>query len=217
MDSLLEAMLNLPDLPKQMGRQNEALADEHARRQQFYEIVTEEGKWEFINGEIIVRSPAKWRHIEVSDNPQFLLTSYVKPRGLGRVAHEKLMISLTRNDYEPDVCFFSREKASVFTPEQMNFPAPDFIAEVLSPSTARHDRRIKKRDCAAHGVGEYWIIDPETKAIEQYLLGASDYGLTGIWKNQDLVKSSAVEGFQIPAQALFSEEANLETMNALRQ
>lgn len=42
---------------------------------------------------------------------------------------EKATIGLTRNDYEPDICFFTAEKAAQFTEDQMIFPTPDFVVE----------------------------------------------------------------------------------------
>lgn len=212
MDTLLEAMLESPDLPKQVQALNSALTREQARREQFYEEITEDQKREFINGEVVMHSPAKLRHIEVSDFLNRILSTHVDLHDLGLVAHEKLMVSLTRNDYEPDVSFFRKEKAAAFTPDQMLFPAPDFIAEVLSPSTERTDRRLKKRDYAAHGVGEYWIIDPDARSIEQHALEGGDYRLVGIWSGDQAVTSTAVEGFQIPARAIFERAANLAAL-----
>ena len=215
MDTLLEAFLESPLLPKQVEKLNQVLAAARTRRERFNEEMPEEGKWEFINGEIIMHSPAKWRHIESSDFLLTLMNVHVARHGLGVVAHEKLLVSLTRNDYEPDVSFFRKEVAAAFTPEQMQFPAPDFIAEVLSPSTARTDRGIKFRDYAAHGVSEYWIIDPVAQTIEQHTLQGDDYRMVGVWKGDDLISSLAVSGFRVPARALFEREANVAALLAL--
>ncbi len=57
------------------------------------------------------------------------LGDFVNKNNLGEVGAEKVMIALTRNDYEPDISFFSKEKASKFTDDQMLFPAPDFVVE----------------------------------------------------------------------------------------
>ena len=38
--------------------------------------------------------------------------------------------------------------------------------EVLSPSTARADRQVKRRRYQHHGVGEYWIVDLEARLVE---------------------------------------------------
>ncbi|NJO00879.1 MAG: Uma2 family endonuclease [Bacteroidia bacterium] len=48
------------------------------------------------------------------------------------------------------------------------FPPPDFIIEILSESTEDRDRGIKMIDYALRQVQEYWLIDPEAKALEQY-------------------------------------------------
>jgi hypothetical protein len=59
-----------------------------------------------------------------------LLSVFAGHNKLAKQGIEKLMVSLTRNDYEPDVCFWKSERATQFTSEQKLFPAPDFIAEV---------------------------------------------------------------------------------------
>lgn len=51
--------------------------------------------------------------------------------------------------------------------------APDWIIEVLSPSTALKDMDIKRRLYERHGVKEYWIIHPTDKWLMVYTLGAS--------------------------------------------
>ena len=43
--------------------------------------------------------------------------------------------------------------------------APDFIAEVLSPSTARYDKITKCNLYQRSGVREYWIVDPDRKTV----------------------------------------------------
>jgi Uma2 family endonuclease len=130
------------------------------------------------------------------------MRAYVDAHDLGRVGHEKLMVSLTRNDYEPDVCFWQKHKALAFRPQQMRFPAPDFIAEVLSDSTEHIDRGVKFEDYAAHGVTEYWIISPETQTVEQYLLDGETYHLA-IKAADGTLKSTAIAGFVIPVRAIF--------------
>jgi Uma2 family endonuclease len=89
---------------------------------------------------------------------------------LGHVGQEKVLITLTRNDYEPDIVYFGPQKAQSLTPDQVKFPAPDFAVEVLSTSMESNDRGIKFLDYAAHGVAEYWLVDPQAKIIEQYVL-----------------------------------------------
>jgi Uma2 family endonuclease len=171
-------------------------------------------KQEFINGEIIVASPATVKHDMVKLNFQSLLRAFVNLHDLGRVGGEKLMISLTRNDYEPDVCFFSKDKAAAFQPKQWKLPAPDLVAEILSDSTRHIDRGVKFEDYAAHGVREYWIIDPDAELVEQYLLETDAYVLR-LKMNSGILTSQVVEGFTIPVRAIFDENENLAVLRKL--
>ena len=218
MDALLEQMVASPALPRYVDTLQALLADERARRERFYEEMTEQQKVEFINGEVFMHSPAKIRHTDVVGNLVLLLKFHVARQQLGWVGFEKCLVCLTRNDYEPDVLFYGQEKAALLQPDQMKLPAPDFVVEVLSPSTERHDRRIKFEDYAAHGIAEYWIIDPVALTVEQYTLpaGGTEYQTAGTWSGQDEIVSAAVPGFRLPAVALFDREANLAALGAQR-
>lgn len=211
---VVEQLLQEPTLPSILRRLQELFEVEQARRQYFYDVVTEEQKAEFINGEIVVHSPVKLQHNSASSLLHRLLSTYVDLHQLGIVGYEKLLITLERNDYEPDVCFFGNAKADSFDPEQMQFPAPDLVVEVLSDSTAKNDRGIKYRDYAVSGVAEYWIIDPETKMVEQYILQAEKYELR-IKSDSGEIHSVAVPGFTIPIRAIFDEQVNLATLRTL--
>ena len=48
--------------------------------------------------------------------------------------------------------------------------APDLVVEVLSPSTQRHDRLVKLDLYQRAGVREYWILSPEERTAQVFLL-----------------------------------------------
>jgi len=56
--------------------------------------------------------------------------------------------------------------------------APDFIIEIISPSTARMDYLVKHKDYQDSGVKEYWIIDPKDKKVDVNILIDGKYELT---------------------------------------
>ena len=70
--------------------------------------------------------------------------------------------------------------------------APDFIIEILSPSTKRHDRERKFALYQTAGVREYWIVDPENNTVETYVLREGGYE----------AESAAVRGGKIPVAVL---------------
>jgi Uma2 family endonuclease len=208
---ILDAMLEAPDLPELIGAAQRALGREQRLREKFYAEITPEHKWEFIQGEVIMHSPALNRHLVASQRLFSLLDAFVRVNGLGLVRHEKAMTSFPRNDYEPDVMFFGLAKAALIDADTLRFPIPDLIAEVLSPSTEQRDRGIKFLDYALHGVGEYWIIDPVAETVEIYRLGETGYPqVTPV--GDGLLVSDVVAGFEIPVRALFDEVENAEVM-----
>ncbi|HMO40949.1 MAG TPA: Uma2 family endonuclease [Saprospiraceae bacterium] len=213
--NIAEQLLEMPNAPLVIEEVQQALAAERSLRRHFYEIVTEDQKAEFINGEIIVHSPVKKRHDNASGNLYILLKSYVTKHQLGYVGHEKLMISLTRNDYEPDICFFQQDKAAHFKEEQTTFPAPDLVVEVLSSGTHARDRGIKFQDYEAHGILEYWIVDARQQTVEQYHLQDNAYEPINTFDKKQHLQSIAVEGFTIPVKAIFDQQVFLQTLAGL--
>ncbi|MEE4355532.1 MAG: Uma2 family endonuclease [Desulfococcaceae bacterium] len=214
MEAILEQIVRSPKLELYSRQIQSVLYEERKKRERFYKEITEQQKAEFINGEIIMHSPVRIEHNITSGLLYKLLHTYVQMHHLGFAGIEKILITLTRNDYEPDICFWKREKSAAFKPGQMKFPAPDFIAEIISPSTEKTDRSIKWMDYAAHGVQEYWITDPANCTVEQYILENETYTLR-VKMDSGTVKSQAVQGFDIPVRALFDEEENLAALKSL--
>ncbi len=214
MNAELQALKKSPRLPEIVQNLQALLDDERRRRREFYDQISESDKAEFISGEPVFHSPVRKKHLDASTLLSRLLDLYVAVRKLGMVYVEKTMIELARNSYEPDICFFERKRAAKFDENQMIFPAPDFIIEIVSKSTEKNDRGVKYDDYAAHGVKEYWIVDPSHKTIEQYLLIGKRYDLNFKGKEGE-VESKVIKGLRIPVRAIFYEQENLETLQAL--
>lgn len=152
-----------------------------------------------------MQSPARKQHTDAVVNLTSLLRAFVDEHDLGFLASETVLVALTRNDYLPDVVFFSQEKAAQFSPQQVKYPAPDFVVEVLSPSTAAIDRGIKFEEYATSGVAEYWIVDPAQQTVEQYILRNEEYELLLKVKSGE-ISSEVVKGFTIPVTAIFDHK-----------
>lgn len=208
---LISEILKEPDAYFLLQEAHVALDHENALRIAFYNDITEQEKVEFINGEIIVHSPVMKRHNSATVLLSRLMSIYADIHQLGFVGIEKIMVTLTRNDYEPDICFFKKEKSDDFVENQTLFPAPDFIIEILSEGTKKRDRGVKFQDYQAHHIEEYWIIDPDHQTIEQYHLEEDGYELI-LKSSEGNIKSFILTDFQIPIQAVFDEGTNLEIL-----
>ena len=207
MDIALEPLLKRPDLPQLVAALNSQLQHEKLARDKFLRELTPNMKAEFIGGEMIMHSPAKAKHIRVTGRLYKMLDMHVAKHKLGEVFFEKALVHLTRNDYEPDVLFYETDKAARIEPDQVLFPAPAFIAEVLSDSTESRDRGVKFEDYALHAVPEYWLIDSDQHFVEQYQLDGQVYKLFQKL-HAGSIASLVVPGFEIPLAALFNDEAH---------
>ena len=212
----LEPILHSPRLPDIAAVLNERLRDETARRERFYEEMSDAQKVEFIDGEVVMHSPAKNRHLAAKLALTALLHAHVVRHGIGVVWDEKCLCVFPRNDYEPDIVYFGSEKASRFQSETMKFPVPDFAVEVLSSTTERRDRGVKFEDYEAHGVQEYWIIDPTEgrETVEQYVLEDGSFQLS-LKSGSGEIASQVLPDFRISIRAIFDTKENYAALKAL--
>lgn len=210
MDALLQQVLKRHDLPRFKVEFELALADEARRREAFRaEMADSNERREFINGEIVEGVPLKVRHLRAGKKLAISLDAWVQAGGSGECLAEPL-VGFARNDYKPDLCWWRAEVAAAFTETQHVLPVPDFVCEVLSPSTKAVDRGEKFADYAAAGVREYWIVDPEARAIEQYVLddavpagGPARFKLVRVAREGTLT-SAVIEGWAVDVAALFA-------------
>ena len=75
--------------------------------------------------------------------------------------------------------------------------APDWLAEVLSPSTARHDQIRKIPVYERAGVREVWLIDPIDRTVSIYRLEAGRYGPATVLELKGQTPLTAVPGVAV--------------------
>ena len=81
---------------------------------------------------------------------------------------------------------------------------PDFVIEILSPSTSRYDRTIKYNTYLKAGTREYWILDPKTKTLAVHLLQDGNY-VTHPYTHEDTAPVHVLDGFGIDLSEVFEE------------
>ncbi|MDZ4672699.1 MAG: Uma2 family endonuclease [Phototrophicales bacterium] len=130
---------------------------------------------ELIDGELLVydgqegNMPApKDVHQEVSMTILAFLLRHFHPRQL-RSAPTDIHLALGMV-VQPDIFWINPDNDQcVLMDDGYLHGAPDFVVEILSPKTSAKDRGTKFDLYEQHGVGEYWIVDPEEQFIEVYI------------------------------------------------
>ena len=87
----------------------------------------------------------------------------------------------------PDLAGWRRERMPDFPDAAWVTLAPDWVCEVLSPSTRRLDLQGKRPIYAREGVGHLWLVDPTDRTLEAFELREEQWVLIGTAKDDDPV------------------------------
>jgi Uma2 family endonuclease len=159
---------------------------------------------ELLGGRFVEMTPAPSdRHQAVSAAIQFLLYQHVKIGGLGTVRDAPYDVYLDeRNVVQPDLCVVLTANARRIKDEGLH-GAPDLVVEVLSKSTAARDLAEKLEIYRAAGVPEYWVVDPDARAVHLYRLQDSRQRTS--YKSGDALKSPLLPNFSPDVRRFFED------------
>jgi Uma2 family endonuclease len=157
----------------------------------------EDTKAEWVNGEVIMHSPASFKHVELEG---FLLTVvklFAIQRDLGVVCGPEFQIRLTtpRRRRTPDILFVAKERRDIIQPTHVE-GAPDLVMEIVSLESLPRDWRDKYWEYETAGVQEYWVIDPLAPHAEAYALG-EDKRYARIAEQDEAIHSTVLPGFYL--------------------
>ncbi len=110
----------------------------------------------------------------------------------------------------PDLAGWRRERwADV--PDEGPIPlVPDWVCEVLSPSTAAEDRGPKRALYARAGIGHYWIIDPKARTLEVYRLGGDLWVHVATFVGAEKVRAEPFDAVEVDLALVWPEEPEAE-------
>jgi len=92
----------------------------------------------------------------------------------------------------PDVAGWKRERLPELRMDAPITVAPDWVCEILSPSTRRHDLLVKKPYYARVGVGHHWLVDIEARTVTAYRLESGRWLELGVYGDE---REAAIEPF----------------------
>jgi len=81
--------------------------------------------------------------------------------------------------------------------------SPDLVIEIVSPASGRKDRKEKFSLYQRHGVGEYWIVDPDEQVVEAYRHNGEHFERIGAYSPEDQPGVRALPGFKLDLSETF--------------
>jgi Uma2 family endonuclease len=161
---------------------------------------------QIIDGELVVSPRPAVPHAQAASA---LLTDLGPPYGRGRGGPGgwwllfEPELHLDRDVLVPDVAGWRRARVTSLPPEPYLTVAPDWVCEVLSPSTRGVDRVRKLRIYAREHVPHVWLVDPEARTLEVFRLQDSQYLVAATFDGDAPVRAEPFEQIELELGALW--------------
>jgi Uma2 family endonuclease len=124
---------------------------------------------EWVDGKVVMTSPASAQHQYLAIFLATTLSTYVTVHDLGTVLTSPFQMKLARSGREPDVLFVAKEHLARLQPTLLQGPA-DLVVEIVSDESVARDRGTKFEEYREAGIPEYWLLDPRIEQAEFYHL-----------------------------------------------
>jgi Uma2 family endonuclease len=178
----------------------------------------DEDTWaEWVNGEVIILTPASNKHQDLAGFLTALLRHFVEMHQLGvvRFAPFQMKTGPSLPGREPDILLIAHEHLDRLRDTYLEGPA-DLVVEIISRDSRARDRGDKFYEYEQGGVREYWLLDYLRRQAEFYQLGsdgiyrAVPVGADGIYR------SAVLEGLWLQVEWLWQEPLPL-LLSVLKQ
>ena len=134
-----------------------------------FEMMPEGTYCQLINDTIVMSPAPTTPHARVLSKIFTRFYEAVEQMQAGEVFCAPVDVFLNRkNAYQPDILFIDKNRREIIEKKGIN-GAPDVVIEILS-TDRNYDLKKKKSVYEQSGVQEYWVVDPETKWCEGFIL-----------------------------------------------
>ena len=160
-------------------------------------------RYELIGGDLLVAPSPVPNHQRISRKIEFILEKFVTENNLGEVFYAPCDVYLDdENVVQPDILFISKDRLNIIGDKNIQ-SAPNLVIEIISENSVYRDMVQKKRLYARFGVKEYWIVIPEEKEVEVYILKGEAYQLYKTYTKVDILESPSLKGLKIGLKEIF--------------
>jgi Uma2 family endonuclease len=169
----------------------------------FYRLAGEDSDWEYLDGRIVMHSPASDAHEDLFRFLLTLLSIFLDDRKLGLVRGSRYPMRLDPEwSPEPDLLVVRQERKHLMTSHRLEGPA-DFVIEIASDSDPGLDAREKLPRYRQAGIEEIWLINPFKKEILVDVKKASGYERATLLSGR--LDSAVLPGFWIDVGWLWAQ------------
>ncbi len=197
-------------IPQELRRQLLAVLldrDEQPLREmsyeEFLEWADEDTLAEWVDGKVIMTSPASNRHQQLVSFLDQLAGLYVRYRSVGELRIAPFQMRLTNSGREPDLLFIRTEHLDRLRSTYLDGPA-DLVIEIISPESIGRDRGDKFFEYEEAGIPEFWLLDPQTQRAEFYQLNSAGR-YQPIQTLDGVYRSAVISGFWLREEWLWQE------------
>jgi Uma2 family endonuclease len=159
---------------------------------------------ELFEGDLIVNPAPFIKHQRISGKLQFILQKHLEGSGQGELLVAPTDVRLGDNVFEPDLLVVLKGGKAVIGKAWVQGP-PDLVVEILSPSSEAWDRGRKSTAYARAGVLEYWIVDPERRQLERFVLEADQFVRAQVLSHETF-STQLMPGLSVDLQSVWPAE-----------
>ncbi len=166
----------------------------------------DEDTWaEWVDGEVIMVSPASRRHQDIVRFLVNLLSLHVESHDLGTILIAPFQMKLGEDmpGREPDLLYVASAHLDRLKDTYLDGPA-DMVVEIISEESIGRDRGEKFVEYEAAGILEYWLIDPIREQAEFYRIGTDNHYHPAM-PDEGIYHSETVGGFWLRISWLWQE------------
>jgi len=180
----------------------------------------DEDTWaEWVDGEVIMTSPASKDHQDVGSFLEKVLGIFVEVHDLGKVMRAPFVMRLPgqARGREPDLFFVRRERVHLIGKTFLD-GAAEMVVEIISPESIDRDREDKFGEYESAGVREYWLIDPDRRSAQFYELASDGRYRLAALEDGGVYHSKVIPGFWLRVDWLWQTPLPpaLEVLRALK-
>lgn len=185
---------------------NKAKPKEKISYEDFLAWCDEDTRAEWVDGDVIMVSPASRRHQDIVRFLVNLLSLHVESHDLGTILIAPFQMKLGEDmpGREPDLLYVASAHLDRLGNTYLDGPA-DMVVEIISEESIGRDRGEKFVEYEAAGVSEYWLIDPIREQAEFYRIGADNHYHPVLTDDEGIYYSEAVESFWLRVSWLWKE------------